>query len=971
MSDDVDGLAARLRALSPEERARLLAQVGMSPTVPPADIGVSGDAETVQQVNLAPGGHVGQVVARQEHHYHAGSADLPQRRARYLEHLAAQQDALPLQGIAERPDRGEGLALHRVYTLLAVGEKVELACIAQDQPSPYFRDGQVPLKSPDHKDTYGQLLDAYHPDHVLPDRAVIHMEWLDQLRADQVVERRFVLSRRLLASEAITRHQRLVLLGDPGSGKSTFVRHLAWGLAERALQGDSTAAMPVILPLRTLAGHLAQGGSLPLAVLASLRATMAECCVQQPDDLLESALAVPAALLLLDGLDEVPLEATARSANRETTLRAVQAFLTLHRGTRALITCRTRAFDDGLRAALGWPVETLAPFTLGQIRHFARAWYAELAAKGQLAQAQADHLGEALPAAITSPQRTRLREMAETPLLLTMMALVLANEGELPRDRPQLYRRILLLLLGQWDKTGKQGESLFEAAGLPDWGSERILPLLDRLSYEAHRDARSEDGRGRIGRGDLLVALLDFFTHARVAQPGEATRVALAYVEQRSGLLSADGPQSYAFAHLTLQEYCAGRYIALNEEPPPGSTLPPDPVSLAMGHRGTDRWREPIMLGAGLMRQRDLDALLGDLIDREGKDPVVWYRDLILAAEIGKDRDWGYLGTGRVVKVAAHQRALRTGLAALLADSTQPLPVAERVRAGFLLGDLDDPRLPVTVEQWRTEWSQRNEHFGQPTGYWCYVRQGDYSIDEWEKNQQSATVQLPAFWIARYPITVAQYVPFVAEGYGKDTQRWWTPEGRKWKKAHTQPWGWEQPTYAGPNQPVIGVTWYEVTAFCAWLSERLEGMLPKDCVVRLPTEAEWEAAAAYNAQMQRQTYPWGKEKLTSERAICSASKLNRPAPVGCCPSGTAACGAMDMAGNVWEWTASSHKGYPAQSGVVQKDFTDYDVPVRGGGYNNNETNIRCGARVRGYPGDDDVFDVRGVRVCVSPLNHSR
>ncbi len=778
MSDDVDGLAARLRALSPEERARLLAQVGMSPTVPPADIGVSGDAETVQQVNLAPGGHVGQVVARQEHHYHAGSADLPQRRARYLEHLAAQQDALPLQGIAERPDRGEGLALHRVYTLLAVQSRDEIA---------------VDLAAFEGGDPRQPLRKEFSPDWALPDAA----RYVD--RAHDGAPR---LSRPRLAATVVAQHDRLVLLGDPGSGKSTFVRHLAWGLAERALQGDSTAALPVILPLRTLAGHLAQGGSLPLAVLASLRAAMAECCVQQPDDLLESALAAPAALLLLDGLDEVPLEATARSANRETTLRAVQAFLTLHRGTRALITCRTRAFDDGLRAALGWPVETLAPFTLGQIRHFARAWYAELAAKGQLAQAQADHLGAALPAAITSPQRTRLREMAETPLLLTMMALVLANEGELPRDRPQLYRRILLLLLGQWDKTGKQGESLFEAAGLPDWGSERILPLLDRLSYEAHRDARSEDGRGRIGRGDLLVALLDFFTHARVAQPGEATRVALAYVEQRSGLLSADGPQSYAFAHLTLQEYCAGRYIALNEEPPPGSSLPPDPVALAMGHRGEDRWREPIMLGAGLMRQRDLDALLGDLIDREGKDPVVWYRDLILAAEIGKDRDWGYLGTGRVVKVAAHQRALRTGLAALLADSTQPLPVAERVRAGFLLGDLDDPRFPVTPEQWRAEVARA----GQPGSYFCRVRAGEYVIgsgdddpdaDDNEKPQHTVTLDRPLL-IARYPVT-------------NDQWRAWVTQGGKASSYD------DDSNLNHRNQPVVGATWETVNRFCVWL----------------------------------------------------------------------------------------------------------------------------------------------------------
>ena len=924
MSDDVDDLAARLRALSPEERVRLLAQVGLSPTVPPADIDVSGAAETVQQVNLASGSSVGQVVARQEHHYHPGETDLAQRRTRYLEHLAAQQDALPLQGIAERPDRGERLALHRVYTLLAVQSRDELP----DLPLAAFEGG----------DPRQPLRKEFDPDWALPD-AALSVDRVHDARGEGAPR----LSRSRLAATVVVQHDRLVLLGDPGSGKSTFVRHLAWGLAERALHGDATAALPVILPLRTLAGCLSQGGPLPLAVLAALRAAIAECCVQQADDVLESALAVPAALLLLDGLDEVPLEATARSADRETTLRAVQAFLRLHRGARALITCRTRAFDNGLRAALGWPVETLAPFTLGQVRYFARAWYAELAAKGQVAQAQVARLGEALPAAITNPQRTRLREMAETPLLLTMMALVLANEGELPRDRPQLYQRILLLLLGQWDKTGKQGQSLFEAAGLPDWGSERILPLLDRLSYEAHRDVRSEDGRGRIGRGDLYVALLDFFTQARAAQPGEAARVALAYVEQRSGLLSADGPQSYAFAHLTLQEYCAGRYLALNEEPPTGSTLPPDPVALAMGHRVADRWREPIMLGAGLMRQRDLDALLCELIDREEKDAIIWYRDLILAAEIGRDRDWGYLSTGRVVKVVAHQWALRGGLVALLADSAQPLPVGERVRAGFLLGDLGDSRFPVTVEEWRAELARA----GQPRSYFCWVRAGEYIIgssdhdpdaNDNEKPQHTVTLDQP-FLIARYPVTNEQWSVWVAQG----------------GKASTYD---DDSDLNHRNQPVVGVSWTMVKAFCAWLSGQL------GVTVRLPSEAEWEVAAAYAERGQRRRYPWGDEWRDDHAATEENQEARGVAysvPVGCYPAGAAPCGAMDMAGNVWEWTADVWQSYPG----AEKGFTEGDGrAVRGGSSYNDRTNVRCGARGRSYL--SIVSYSNGFRVVLAP-----
>jgi formylglycine-generating enzyme required for sulfatase activity len=159
---------------------------------------------------------------------------------------------------------------------------------------------------------------------------------------------------------------------------------------------------------------------------------------------------------------------------------------------------------------------------------------------------------------------------------------------------------------------------------------------------------------------------------------------------------------------------------------------------------------------------------------------------------------------------------------------------------------------------------------------------------------------------------------------------------------------------------VIGVTWYEATAYCAWLTEKLQ---LDGYAVRLPTEAEWEAAASFDGSPERRPYPWGEEEPTPKRAIYDQSKIGRPAPVGCCPSGAAACGALDLAGNVWEWTASSHKGYPAQSGMLQKDFTDADVPVRGGSWYDESSFVHCGVRDRYHP---DYYLFRGVRVCVSP-----
>jgi len=306
-----------------------------------------------------------------------------------------------------------------------------------------------------------------------------------------------------------------------------------------------------------------------------------------------------------------------------------------------------------------------------------------------------------------------------------------------------------------------------------------------------------------------------------------------------------------------------------------------------------------------------------------------------------------------------------TALAARIIE-TPAAPFAERLRAAELVGRVGDPRIPVAAEQWRAELTRRNTDFGKPAGYWCYVREGAYRIGGWASSEPSATIQIPAFWIARYPITVAQYAPFVAEGYGNDAERWWNSEGWAWrqKSQRTQPWDWDRPESHRPNQPVIGVTWYEVTAFCAWLSAQMADVLPTGYVLRLPTEAEWEAAAAYDGSGQRRLYPWGDADPTPDLAIYDSGGQKKLSSVGCCPAGASACGALDLVGNVWELAASEYQAYPAGSHQPQKDFTDGRTAWRGGSWYNDSSYVRCGARGRySLDVDDDSY---GFRVVLAP-----
>jgi len=867
----------------------------------------------------------------------------------YLDALAGSLRRLPLRGLDADLAEGRGVDLGRVYVMLATEGEALLAQGRGSELRSFFADNELRQPAPEHD----------------PDLALPTVAWRGIRKAGEGIyeHERLVqagtpndpavqLRRSLLVTEAVQQHQRLALLGDPGSGKSTFLRHLAWTLAQRGLdeRGPATALfgwddarrlLPILLPLRRLAGLLGAGAN-ERAVYTALRDEIRDYGVQAPDDLLTDALVRGTTILLFDGLDEVPQAAAGPLADRLTTLRAVREFTDRYPRALAAITCRTRAFTDDLRACLGWSVESLASFTLGQVRHFVPAWYGELVVAGQLEAAQAERLSTALIETVVS--REQLRRMAGTPLLLTMMALLLYKRGTLPRDRPRLYEEILELLLGQWDKV-RDGQSLAEVIGRPDWTSDRLRPLLDRLSFQAHAAARSTDGRGRLGRGELYTALIDFFRDAQVPAPGDTALHCLDYFEQRSGLLTPDGPDSYVFAHLTLQEHCAGRHMLLSR----------DAVNQVLARRGEDRWREPILLGLGVVQASNpylVEKVLRTLLDRReagaAKQTVRWCRDVILAAEIGQDRDWTYL-RDQQVDVGALQDALRTGLAALLGERHQPLPTAERVRAGFLLGGLGDPRVPVTNEAWQHELAQAQA--GAPEGYFSRVEAKTYIIgskddpdaSEEEQPQYAVTFAQP-FFIARYPITNAQW------------QAWVEQEGRR-------------PSYAANdddlnrlNQPVVAITWHMANAFCAWLSKQLSSALPKGSMLRLPTEQEWEAAARGG---DARRYPWG-DGWREDHAATDEDHETRgwrwSVPVGCYPAGAAPCGALDMAGNVWEWTASVWQSYPG----AEKVFTDEARRVLRGGtaWSGNRTNVRCGARVRDLLGL--VSSYVGFRVVLAP-----
>jgi formylglycine-generating enzyme required for sulfatase activity len=195
---------------------------------------------------------------------------------------------------------------------------------------------------------------------------------------------------------------------------------------------------------------------------------------------------------------------------------------------------------------------------------------------------------------------------------------------------------------------------------------------------------------------------------------------------------------------------------------------------------------------------------------------------------------------------------------------------------------------------------------------------------------------------------VAQFQRFWEDSAGYAQRQWWTAQGWAWKQEYgiLQPYRWGDHNLVARNQPVTGVSWYEAMAFCAWLTQRRRvlGLLHRRQLIRLPTEAEWEVAAT--GDMRGGPPRAWQPPLGALWQNAAEAGLGHASPVGLFPEGASPCGALDMAGNVWEWCISRYSDYPQAATQLHSDFAPReDAPaLRGGAYNTPGALAGWGAR---------------------------
>jgi hypothetical protein len=390
------------------------------------------------------------------------------------------------------------------------------------------------------------------------------------------------------AEQALAEHDRVLLRGVAGSGKTTLVQ---W-LAVTAARGERGDRVPFVLPLRTLARR-PDGLPAPDAFLAAVRVPFHAV---QPEGWADRVLGAGRGLLLVDGVDEIP------ERDRERTRRWLRELLDVYPGNRWLVTSRPSAVREDWLTADGFTELALLPMSRDEVAAFVARWHA--AARADAAEADAERL-DAYERGLLEALRIRpdLGRLATNPLMCALIcALHRDRHGYLPDGRQELYDAALSMLLVRRDEERdmfpRQGPGEDPGAGVR-LGELPQIQLLQRLAYWLIRNNQSEMDRERAERivADVLPSL------PAAAAQGDA-RAVLGHLLVRSGLLREPAPGTVEFVHRTFQDYLGAKAAVEDGD-----------FGLLVRNAADEQWADVLRMAVAHARPRERAALLTELTE--------------------------------------------------------------------------------------------------------------------------------------------------------------------------------------------------------------------------------------------------------------------------------------------------------------------------------------------------------------------
>jgi hypothetical protein len=396
--------------------------------------------------------------------------------------------------------------------------------------------------------------------------------------------------------ELIGRERLVVLLGDPGSGKTSLLKYLV-------LRWASAGQVPLPLWI-DLKEYARQASGLKLYLESGAAAF--GLSAQE----IETELQAGRAALFLDGLDEI-----FDIAKRASVIEQVAAFAARYSAASVVVTSRIIGYEPERLRHAGFTHATLEDFDDAQLSAFVEKWHAiaEEDPKERI------RLQAQLQRAVAGSRA--IRELAGNPLLLTMMAILNRNQ-ELPRDRVELYREASRVLLHEWDAS----RALLPSDTFARQEKEALLRQLAGAMQQA------EGGlAGNLIERDALVQILrSFLTSLGIENPHHKAQALIHQLTERNFILCFAGADRFSFVHRTFLEYfCAAWFVEQFEKQ---RTLSLDQLKIDVfgKHWHDENWHEVLRLIAGMVGEKQAEELVLSLLATDGRAHRL--ANLILAA---------------------------------------------------------------------------------------------------------------------------------------------------------------------------------------------------------------------------------------------------------------------------------------------------------------------------------------------------
>jgi formylglycine-generating enzyme required for sulfatase activity/energy-coupling factor transporter ATP-binding protein EcfA2 len=584
--------------------------------------------------------------------------------------------------------------------------------------------------------------------------------------------------------EALLGRQGCILLRGPaGMGKTTLIKHLAYTITQGGGPVSLCGYLPVVIFLKDLwpiYEKARDAGTIGTTFKSLLDIYLQSNGSGLDLEALDRFLARDRALVLLDGLDEVPEHL------RPGLVEMIAGFRVEHKNNRFLLTGRPHGVDAPAKAHFGQYLRDIEPLDDKKIKEFIHNWFRAVSgqAQGLAKLTAADMVGDI---EFNEP----VKVFTLNPLLLTAVCILYLDNKRLPDQRAELYGRIVDNLVYR------------RFSHLKDEARARIEDYLRLLAFGVQeRNLKTvETGAAR----ELLKEVFKPQDNESTAAYNRRIHGLFEEIEPRCGLLNRRGEGEIEFFHLTFQEFLAARHIFYTET----------------GYKQfleKGWWEETLLLYAGL-------------ISRDWKDKANRMVNVILTHPPGDDgtgdRRICLMGCKALRDIPGYKRD--SGVLTLAREKLQRIiapdisaTLEERFDAGEILGTLGDPRINVLSPPMVT------------------VEAGEFirGSEERDREKPVRNIYLDEFLIGKYPVTNHEFKVFIEDGGYKNKEPW-TPEGWQWRERENivEPGYWQNRKWNGANFPVVRVGWYESNAYAQWLSKETG-----DKYV-LPSEAQWEKAA--------------------------------------------------------------------------------------------------------------------------------